>query len=199
MSCCYLLRILFQLGLHLLFSLSGSRGSLDFCDDKLTDVYRTDRGRVSFVSDASLETIRAASKELKGVIDPESRKLAFSLPVASFEGFNSPLQRVHFNENYLQTALYPEATFEAKIIEKIDLNVNGVHKVTAVGKFNIHGIVQEKKVEAVLTQTGRNLLLKASLDIVLADYNILIPKVVEYKIAKSVKVEVEATLSRPKT
>ncbi|HMQ63788.1 MAG TPA: hypothetical protein PKE06_24100, partial [Flavilitoribacter sp.] len=60
----------------------------------------TETGKISFKSDAPLELIEAASNELKGVIDPGRNGFAFSVNIQSFQGFNSPLQREHFNENY---------------------------------------------------------------------------------------------------
>lgn len=67
----------------------------------------TENGRISFKSDAPLELIEAASGELKGIIDPSRNAFAFSVNIQSFQGFNSPLQREHFNENYMESKKIP--------------------------------------------------------------------------------------------
>ena len=62
---------------------------------------------ISFHSNTNLELIRASSAELKGVIDSKKRTFAFSIAIATFDGFNSPLQKEHFNENYMETSKFP--------------------------------------------------------------------------------------------
>ncbi len=42
-------------------------------------IYRTDTGRITFVSNAPLELISAESNELKGAVDPEKLTFAFQL------------------------------------------------------------------------------------------------------------------------
>ncbi len=46
--------------------------------------------------------------------------LPSGLKVNSFKGFNSALQKEHFNENYMESENFPYASFEGKIIEDID-------------------------------------------------------------------------------
>lgn len=159
-----------------------------------SNLYVTQNGSVHFVSKANLETIKASSQLLKGVIDADTRKFAFSLQMQSFEGFNSPLQRTHFNENYLETRIFPTAQFEGKIIDNISLEKDGTFQVKAVGKFVVHGITQEKIIPATIIKKGKSLIISSTLSLLLSDFNIAIPKIVELKIAKSVEVTVSATL-----
>lgn len=109
-------------------------GSLD------AQIFKTIKGEAYFKSDASLELIEAKSKKLRGVINAAKRTFAFSIPIQSFKGFNSALQRVHFNENYLESDAYANATFSGKIIEKIDFTKDGVYTVRAKGKLKIHNV-----------------------------------------------------------
>jgi hypothetical protein len=44
----------------------------------------------------------------------------------TFEGFNSALQREHFNENYIESNRFPDASFNGKIIEDIDFAKDGI-------------------------------------------------------------------------
>lgn len=158
------------------------------------NLYKTTTGKVSFLSYAQLESIKAQSNKLKGVVDIQKKMYAFSLPVNTFEGFNKSLQKTHFNENYLETDLYPTATFEGKILTNNSLEKDGTYPVKVVGKFNIHGITQEKMIDGKIQKKGNSLTIDADFPISLSDFNISIPKIVEFKIAKTVNVHVEANL-----
>ena len=56
------------------------------------NIYIAQKSKIGFLSDASLELIKASSNKLQGVIDMEKRTFAFSILTESFKGFNSPLQ-----------------------------------------------------------------------------------------------------------
>ena len=83
-------------------------------------IYKVLEGSVEFTSDAPLELIEAQSDEIIGLLNLDERSFAFRAPMRSFEGFNSALQRTHFNENYLESAKYPFTIFSGKVIEEID-------------------------------------------------------------------------------
>lgn len=158
--------------------------------------YRTEEGRAHFKSDAPLELIEAASNELRGIIDPGERTFAFSVRILSFQGFNSPLQREHFNENYLDSERYPAASFSGKIIEKTDLSRPGEYTVRAKGKLNIHGVERERIIKSTVISDGDTLRLRAFFTVLLEEHDIAIPKVVYQKIAEEIEVTVEAALTK---
>lgn len=154
------------------------------------------KGSISFSSDAPLEMIEASSTALRGLIDPSTNKFAFAIKISSFDGFNSALQRQHFNENYMESDTYPEATFTGKIIEDIDYSQNGTHEVRAKGKLTIRGVSQTRLFRAELKIENGKVTIKTSLNVPLADHDITIPTIVSQKIASEIKVEVEATLTK---
>src|SRR6478735_5467738 len=98
-------------------------------------IYQTVSGTISFRSEAPLELIRASSDQLIGLLDNDKKNFSFKINIRSFQGFNSPLQKEHFNENYLESDKYPEASFKGKIIEDIDLDKDGVYEVRAKGEL----------------------------------------------------------------
>jgi polyisoprenoid-binding protein YceI len=161
-------------------------------------VYLARKSKVSFVSDAPLELIKASSTKLQGAIDAEKRTFAFSIPADSFKGFNSPLQQEHFYENYLEAKAYPVSTFEGKIIEKVDLLNNGNYSVRAKGKLDIHGVVQERIIKVQLRVLDGVIYAVSNFTILLQDHNITIPKVVYQKIAEEVKVMVTVEFENKK-
>ena len=154
--------------------------------------YLVEEGQVHFQSDAPLEFIEATSTKLQGALDLSRNTFAFRLPIKSFEGFNSPLQREHFNENYLESQLFPDATFTGKIIEDLDLSKPGEHRVRAKGKFTVHGVSQERIISCRLKQEHGRLFVATTFRILLAEHNISIPRIVYQKIAEEIEIEVSA-------
>ncbi|MCB0624384.1 MAG: YceI family protein, partial [Saprospiraceae bacterium] len=156
------------------------------------ELFKTGKSQVYFKSDAPLELIEATSGELKGVINMEDRSFAFSIPVRSFQGFNSPLQREHFNENYLESADYPNATFVGKVIEKVDLTQPGEYIVRAKGQLTIHGVEQERIIRSKVVSSNGRLTVTSFFTVLLAEHQITIPKIVYQKIAEVIQVHIEA-------
>jgi len=157
-------------------------------------IYNTNDGVITFRSDAPLEVIKAASKKLSGRIDEVKRTFAFTVPVRSFEGFNSGLQQIHFNENYLETDKFPDASFSGKIIEPIDFSKPGKITIRAKGMLRIHGVEQERIIKSDVTVLGNKVHIESFFTVILADHGIRIPKVVHEKIANEIKVNVTADL-----
>lgn len=157
-----------------------------------SSVYTCEAGRVEFLSDAPLEMIKAESNQLKGVINTENREFVFSVMGRSFEGFNSPLQREHFNENYLESEQYPKASFSGKIIERVDLSQAGEYDIRTKGILSIHGVDQERIIRSTVRSTGEVLSIESFFSIPLDDHDIRVPKVVNQKIAQEIQVTVTA-------
>lgn len=157
-------------------------------------VFRVFDGNVEFKSTAPLEIIEAKSNQLRGAIEPATQSFAWSVDIITFQGFNSPLQREHFNENYLESSRYPKATFTGRIIEKIDFTKDGIFSVRAKGKLVIHGIEQERIIKGKLEIRGRKILVQTNFIVPLTDHDITIPKIVHQKIAEEIAVSVNALL-----
>jgi polyisoprenoid-binding protein YceI len=157
-------------------------------------IYEVTNGIIRFHSDAPQELIKAQSAKLRGALDPEKKAFAFRIYMESFEGFNSPLQREHFNENYMESSKHPEAIFKGKIIEDIDLTKDGEYDVRAKGNLVIHGIEQERIIKAHVSSVKGTISISSDFIVTLADYNIKIPRVVYDKLAPEIKVSVNASL-----
>lgn len=159
-------------------------------------IFSITKGKVDFRSDAPLELITASSKDLKGKIDVEKRQFAFSVKMNSFMGFNSPLQREHFNENYVESDVFPDASFAGKIIEEVNLAADGTYEIRAKGKFTIHGVTQDRIIKSTVVVKNGMIRLDAAFTVLLADHNIPVPKVVHEKLASEIKVNVTAELKQ---
>lgn len=160
-------------------------------------IFEMNAGSIHFNSSASLETIDATSNKTRGVVDINQNTFAFSVEITSFEGFNSALQKEHFNENYLESDLFPKATFTGKLIDKFDA-AKASQTLRAKGQLDIHGVKMERIISVTLTKSGQNYIISSNFNIAVADHGITIPRIVNQKIAEIIMVEVKGTL-KPKT
>ncbi|MCB0767182.1 MAG: hypothetical protein KDB95_08240 [Flavobacteriales bacterium] len=154
--------------------------------------WRMDRSVVSFVSEAPLERITATNTKSTGVVELESRSFAVQVPMIEFEGFNAPLQREHFNENYMVTRVWPNASFSGRIVESIDLTEPGRYSTRAKGRFVLHGEAQERIIPCDVVVTEDGIRVTSAFDVALADHGIRIPRVVHQKVAAVAQVKVDA-------
>lgn len=156
----------------------------------------TSTGTVSFTSDAPLELIKASSPQLRGLIDNEKKTFSFKVAYESFEGFNSGLQREHFNEKYMESDRFSEASFSGRLPDNTDLSIEGSHVVNVKGVLNIHGVEKERIIKCNVTVSNDMLHFESKFTVALVDHNINIPKIVTQKIATEIYVEVKGDLKR---
>jgi polyisoprenoid-binding protein YceI len=153
------------------------------------------KSEMSFTSNAELELIKASSNKVQGLIDPSSNKFAFAVDIRSFQGFNSKLQQEHFNEKYMESDKYPQASFSGKIIEPIDFSADRTYDVRAKGELNIHGQKQTRIIKAKVTIDKGQVLVQTHFVVPLADHNISIPTIVSQKIATEIEIDFNATMA----
>ena len=65
---------------------------------------------VKFYSSAPMENIEATTTKSRSLFNAQTGEIAIIIPIKSFE-FEKKLMQEHFNENYLESHKYPEATF----------------------------------------------------------------------------------------
>ena len=157
--------------------------------------YAIRKSTMSFTSSAELELIKASTSQVHGLIDPASNQFAFSVDVTSFQGFNSALQREHFNETYMESDRFPKATFSGKIIEPVDFSTDGKYDVRAKGELDIHGHKQTRIIKSTIAIDGGNISLQTHFLVPLSDHDISIPSIVSQKIATEIEVQFDATMS----
>jgi hypothetical protein len=157
--------------------------------------FLADSGRIHFVSEAPLELIEAETNRFKLIVDTAQAAFAVTMQIEDFKGFNSALQQEHFYENYMETGLFPKATFVGKILSPIQKGSEAFN-LQVKGKLNIHGIEKNRiiEVECRWLENG-HLLAQAEFIVPLEDHNIEIPRIVYRKIAEEIQISVSAELS----
>ena len=100
--------------------------------------------------------------------------------------------QTHFNENYLESDIFPKANFIGKVfaLEKDSAIVRGL--------LTIHGITKEIETEGIFIQDNNTIKISSEFKIKLEDYNVAIPSIVMYKIAEEILVNVEIKLNSKK-
>jgi hypothetical protein len=152
------------------------------------------KSTLSFTSKAELELIKASSDKLQGLLDPATNQFAFSVDIVTFKGFNSELQREHFNEKYMESERFSKAKFSGKIIEQIDLSTDNTYEVRAKGELDIHGVKQTRIIKGKLIVNKGNITIDAHFTVPLSDHNISVPTIVRQKIATEILVDINAQL-----
>ena len=94
----------------------------------------------------------------------------------------------------MESDKYPEASFKGKIIEDVDLSVDGTYNIRAKGTLTIHNVPQERIIQSDITVKKNIITIHSNFTVLLSDHNIPIPKVVNQKLANEIKVEINATL-----
>ena len=159
-------------------------------------VWTIKKGSIHFTSDAPLEKIEADCDQLKGVLNPQDNRFAFNVEIDQFEGFNSSLQQVHFNENYMESVLFPKASFTGKIIEKVNFGENGKIPVRAKGILEIHGVKQERIIPVNLEIENQKCSFTSNFNILLPDHDISVPRIVFQKVSQTIQVSVKGELAK---
>jgi hypothetical protein len=149
---------------------------------------------VTFFSTTPVANIDARSTQAVGAINQSTRDVFFKVPMKTFV-FKKALMQEHFNENYVESDKFPNATFKGKIVEEVDLTKDGTYPVTVSGEFTVHGVAKPRTIPGTVAVKGNNMYVKTSFDVKLADHNIAIPTIVSQEIAETVNVKVSGMLT----
>jgi polyisoprenoid-binding protein YceI len=176
---------LLLVGLSLLVSVeSGAQNTL----------YATSNGQTSFHSSTPAEDIDAVNKKTQAILNTTTGEIAVLMTIRDFD-FPNELMEEHFNENYLESAKYPKATFKGKLDQPVDVTKNGTYELAAAGTFTVHGVSQPRTLKGTLTVKEGSLLLNSKFEVALVDHKIEVPKIVFVKIAQVILVEASYLLT----
>jgi len=164
---------------------------LTFIASSAQDRLLTRNGSISFYSRTSLEDIEANTQTAVSVLDKKTGQLEFSVLIKSFT-FEKALMQEHFNENYLESDQFPKSIFRGRIedLSKVSFDKNGRYAVSVTGELTIHGQSQTVTTPAIITVLDGVASANAEFNIVLADYKITIPSLVQDKVSKTVRIAV---------
>lgn len=144
------------------------------------------QGNVSFFSYTSVENIKAENNQVLSIIDLKEGKIAISMLMNTFV-FEKALMKEHFNESYIESDIYPKATFEGQILG-FDSKLKGNQTKIIKGIFFMHGFSKELEIKTKIENNEGKYTLTGTFETLVKDYNINIPPLLAGNIAKSIEV-----------
>jgi polyisoprenoid-binding protein YceI len=159
--------------------------------------YVTKNGFIRFYSDASLEKIEAMNRQVNAATDVATGDFVFRVLMKSFT-FEKALMQEHFNENYVESDKFPNATFLGKIIniKEVNFSKDGKYPVTVEGKLTMHGETKEVSEKGTFEVKEGKLIGKSKFTITLSDYKISIPTTSVNNISNTIEITVEVVLDK---
>ncbi len=156
----------------------------------------TKSGKAYFSATSSLEKIEATTNKTTAVIDLAAGKVEVKLLIKTFH-FEKALMEEHFNENYLESGKFPNASFAGDIVDAKSVNLakDGIYVVKVKGKLTMHNVTKDIETTAAVTVKGGAATgAKTEFVTKMADYNIAIPTAVKEKVAKEAKISIDLAL-----
>jgi hypothetical protein len=168
---------------------------LSFLGSNAQGKFYTKTGKITFFSSAPLEDIEAVNKSVIALLDPKTGDIQFGVLMKGFE-FKKALMQEHFNKNYVESDKYPKSEFKGQVANNSSVNytTDGSYDVTVKGKLTIHGITKDVEAPGKITVKGGKVQAHSVFNVLLADYNITIPKMYRDNISKTIKVTVDCSL-----
>jgi len=160
-------------------------------------VFITKTGFIKFYSSTAAENIEGRNKTVNCAYDVKNNNLVFKVLNKSFE-FEKALMQEHFNENYMESDVFPNSNFSGKVTnaKDIDFTKDGVYKVTVEGNMTIHGVTKKLSQAGTFEVKGEKLILKSKFNVKQADYGIKIPAAVAKSFNESMEVTVDISLEK---
>ncbi|MCB9355110.1 MAG: YceI family protein [Lewinellaceae bacterium] len=157
--------------------------------------YFTRDAKVKFFSDASLEKIEAVNKSGTGILDVSTGQMEWKVLIKGFL-FEKALMQEHFNENYMESSKYPDASFKGSIanLNEVNLGKDGRYKATVKGKMKIHGVEKDLEATGTITVKQGSIAIHSDFTVACSDFNIKIEAAKVANIANEIKVTLDATL-----
>ena len=157
--------------------------------------FMTKNGNISFFSSMPMENIEAHNKQVNSAIDSKTGDFVVKVLIKSFE-FEKALMQEHFNENYMESDKFPNATLSGKIknIAEVDFTKDGTYPADVEAKLTIHGVTKDVTEKGTITVKGGKVNAVSTFNVTLADYGIEIPNTVVNNISKTIQIKVDLNL-----
>lgn len=144
------------------------------------------QGEVTFFSYTSVENIQAKNTQTLSLFNAKTNEIAVQILMRAFI-FKKTLMHQHFNESYIESDLYPKATFEGKI-ENFNASESTQTRFIK-GNFTFRNISKPIEIKAKIVKTDSDsYTIEGGLDVLIDDYNINIPALLSPNISKKIEV-----------
>jgi polyisoprenoid-binding protein YceI len=161
--------------------------------------YITKTGFIRFYSHTAMEDIDANNKQVNSALDITTGDFVFKLLMKSFE-FEKALMQEHFNEKYVESDKFPNASFKGKVtnLKEINFTKNGTYQAIIDGELTIHGVTKKIQEKGTFQVTEGKIIGQAKFKISLKEYNVVIPSAVTNNISDLIEMTVDVSLEKLK-
>lgn len=155
-------------------------------------VYATEDGYATFEAKMPLNSYTGESDQLRGTIDFETGKVAFTVPVKSIKTGKD--KRDEHMYELLKAEKNPKVVFEGKLIDDFDFDKKAKRTVKVKGDFTLAGTTRQTTIPIDLNPVTKGLKLKASWSLLITDYKLERPSFLFIKVKDKHDLSVEALL-----
>lgn len=156
-------------------------------------VYYTDSGYAEFASSVPLHSFTGESDHLIGMIDLNENLIDFYLDLNTLETGIGKRDRDMYQT--LNADEHPFAEFTGTLETPFYPDSTGEQLARVKGDFTINGNTREVTIEGTLKPQNDAIILNASWELRLEDYDIEAPGILFYRVDEVQKIEIEATLN----
>lgn len=152
-------------------------------------------GKITFeASVPSFEEVKATNTNVTFVLNPATGEIA-SLALMKGFRFKVALMEEHFNENYIESELYPKAIFKGKI-EGFDFQSLTTNPKDFIikGKLELHGKSKDISTTARISKSLSGVSILSDFSIDASNFNIEIPSLVKRKVSNKINIQIAVVL-----
>jgi polyisoprenoid-binding protein YceI len=157
--------------------------------------------KVTFVSDAPLETMTGTSKKVSGALSLDPADISkttgtFKVPVVSMRTGNDLRDEHLQGDGWLDAKKTPNVQFQITEVvlgkkDSLALKEGKERKVQVNGKFTAHGVTKPVVAKGTVKWSGNEIRIKAGFTATLEDHNVSVPSIVRLKVANDIAVSVD--------
>lgn len=157
-------------------------------------VDKTKKNLAKFISDAPIESFEGVTDQIDGFIywDGEitnQSQLYFEVNLDALDT-GIGLRNRHMRENYLNTAVYPFAQFNGKVVSQEKINEIKTNLIVE-GEMFIHGKAHKQTINGSIEKVNGVFRINSEFIVKLSDHNIPIPSLMFMRISEEMKVVVD--------
>ena len=150
--------------------------------------------KVSFFSKTPIENIEAVNSQVSSLFDSSTGEIVLQVPIKGFH-FEKALMEEHFNENYMESEEFPNATLQGFVVDWESFSESDSGDISVSGELTIHGVTVSRTFEGKIRIEDGKYVIQSEFEVKTEDHQIEIPNLVRSQIAESIQVSVEGILT----
>jgi len=152
--------------------------------------YITRNGNISFSSHTPLEDVNAENNEVASTLNSATGAFEFKAAIKSFH-FKKTAMEQHFgDEDYMDAAKYPKASFSGKITDLSAVNFakDDTYKVTVQGNLTVKNVTKPITTNGTITIKNGTVTAQSNFSVNRKEYNVIGEAFVQKKIEDEIHI-----------